>query len=481
MKRAIVAVLACAVAATVGACAWIGVASRSGRCWESSCIVRLEGPGELTAGNLSLGYMRWTTSTAEGNSGALLLRDGDLLWVEMRGKEADQDGKFVIPWRPDDGTKLSLKMEGPCLVLGERAVSLRLGKDGAGWDWVAQASDKELASLRFVLVDEPFSEERIPVFEKIAGVNPHVGLALTDGTLLARVPALDPRWLMADEQKMPQADLETLARRKAIETLILSLDDADLNLQGLAALPNLRRLTLEKYNSTKTAVADLPRLESLTFVEGALLDLTALKPLTGLRELNLSLEEIKSLNGIQALPQLQELGISGAKDQEPLDFAPLDNLKQLRWVAFGRGITQGQFARVVQTHPDLQAVELLESEDIKSLAPLAGLRELRALVYLPKSGEGSIETLKQMKQLRLLVLSKETFKEKPADVAELRSELPGCVIAEGEPFCLGAGRILLLVPLVALGWWIVPGRRSRAAGRAPYQAHSRRASSMVDS
>ncbi len=471
MKRAIVAVLACAVAVTVGACAWMGVASRSGRCWESSTIVRVQGPGELTAGNLSLGYMRWITSPGEGNPGALMMRDGDLLYVKLKGKDAEKEADFIMPWRPEDGADLNLKTDGPCLVLGERAVSLTLGKDAAGWDWVSQASDKELACLRFIKVDEPFSDEQVRAFEKIAGVNPHVGVALPDVTLLARVPSLDPRWLWIDEHKIPQADLDVIVKQKKIETLILNVEEVKSNLQGLAALPNLRRLTLEKYESAKTAMPALPRLESLTLLDGALQDLTVLKPLTGLRELNLELAETASLNGIQALPQLQELGVCGAKDKAPLDFAPLDGLKQLRWVAFGPGITQGQFARVIQTHPDLQVVEVLNCEDIKNLAPLANLRELKALVFLAKEYGGSIEPLKQMKQLRLLVLPEQMFKERSADVADLRGELPGCVIAEGEPFCLGAGRILLLVPLVALGWLVIPGRRSRVASRVPYPVH----------
>ncbi len=112
-------------------------------------------------------------------------------------------------------------------------------------------------------------------------------------------------------------------------------------------------------------------------------------------------------------------------------------------------------------------VEVLKCEGIKSLAPLADLRELKALVFLPapaeKGNEVSIEPFKQMKQLRLLILSEEVFKEKPGDLAELRGDLPDCVIAEGEPFCLGSGRILLLVPIVALGWMVIAGRRSRAA------------------
>ncbi len=135
--------------------------------------------------------------------------------------------------------------------------------------------------------------------------------------------------------------------------------------------------------------------------------------------------------------------------------------------AFGPCVSPDQFARVVQTHPDLQVVEVLKCEGIKNLAPLTSLRDLKALVFLPmpaeKDNEVSIEPFKRMKELRLLVLSKEVFKERPGDVAELRGELPGCVIAEGEPFCLGSGRILLLVPAVALGWMLIAGRRSRAA------------------
>ncbi|MGD1001297.1 MAG: hypothetical protein ABSA67_11445 [Candidatus Brocadiia bacterium] len=464
MKKAIVGVLACALAVAFAACAWMGITQHNGSCWESSTIVRVEGPG-LTAGNFSLGYMRWLTAPADGNPGALLVRDGDLLYVKLEGKDADKED-FIVPWRLDDGAKLSLKMEGPCLILGERVVSLVLGKDAAGWDWLAKASKGDLAALQFVKVDGAIPDDRYGLFEKLAQVNPHVGLAVPGSAVLARVPSLDPRFLMLEDGPVAQADLDALAKRNAIETLQLSLENADLNLQGLAALPKLRRLMLEKHESAKTALPDLPRLESLTFYDSTLQDLTPLKPLTGLKELNITLGTTISLKGIEALPQLQEVGVN-CKDKKALDCAPLDGLKRLRWLALGPCVSADEFVRVVQTHPDLQVVEVLGCEGIKSLAPLASLHELKALVFLPtpaeKDNEVSIEPFKQMKQLRLLVLSEEAFKEKPGDLAELRAELPGCVIAEGEPFCLGSGRILLLVPAVALGWLFIAGRRSRAA------------------
>ncbi len=465
MKRAIVGVLACALAVALAASAWTDVTSPHGSCWESSNIVRVEGAG-LSAGNLSLGYVRWWTTPAEGNAGALPVRDGDLMHLAVQGKDADKTEKFIAPWRPEDGGKLSFKMDGPCLVLGERVVSLILEKDAAGWDWLAKASKEELAALRFVTINDAIPEGRYGLFEKLAQVNPHVGLDVYSSAILARVPSLDPRWLMMGLKKIAQADLDAVVKRKAIETLLLNMENTDLNLQGLTSLPNLRHLMLAKCESAKTAMPDLPRLESLTILDSNLQDLTFLKPLTGLKELNFTLATVISLRGIEALPQLEELGIH-CKDKAPLDCAPLDSLKRLRWVAFGPCVSPDQFARVVQTHPDLQVVEVLKCEGIKSLAPLTSLRDLKALVFLPmpaeKDNEVSIEPFKQMKELRLLVLSKEVFKERPGDVAELRGELPGCVIAEGEPFCLGSGRILLLVPAVALGWMVIAGRRSRAA------------------
>jgi hypothetical protein len=460
MKKAIVGILACALAAALAACAWMGISPRHGTCWESSTIVRVEGP-DLTAGNFSLGYMRWVTSPADGNAGALLVRDGDLLYVKVQGKEADKKENF-FPWRTGDGAKLSVKMDGPCLVLGERVVSLVLGNDAAGWDWLAKAAKEDLAALRFVAVAEAIPDDRYGLFEKLAQVNPHVGLDVHGSAVLTRVPALDPRFLMLEDDTIQQADLDAVTTRKAIETLILGVGNTDLKLQGLAALPNLRRLMLGKYESAKNAVPDLPRLESLTFFDSTLQDLTPLKPLTGLKELNLTLGATISLKGIEALPQLQELGVY-CKDKGPLDCAPLDGLKQLRWVAFGPCFSADEFARVVQTHPELQVVEVLRCEGIKSLAPLANLHDLKALVFLPGDKEVSTEPFKQMKQLRLLVLSGELFEEKPGDVAELRGELPGCVVAEGDPFCLGSGRILLLVPAVALGWMLIGRRRSRLA------------------
>jgi hypothetical protein len=439
MKRALAGFLGCALAAAVGACASVGVALRYEPSRESPTIVRLRLPAGMAAGNVSLGHMGWLTTPAERDAGALLVRDGDLLFLKPQEKDAAEQEQFVLPWRTEDGANVSLGVDGPCLSLADRVVSLYLGTDTAGWDWVRESSEKALAGLRFVIVDkrfagEPLSDEQLRVFEKIAGVNPHVGLALLDGALLARVSSLDPRWLWIDNT-ISQADLDSLPERNAIESLVIRVRSENLNLRRLATMPNLSRLSLRDYDSATTTMPVLPHLESLTFDGGSLQDLTLIGSFTGLKELYLESAEIVSLNGIKALLQLEELAITGVKDKETLNCAALDGLKQLRWMSFGQGITPGQFARVILTHPELQTVELLDCEGITNLAALANLRKLRHLIFLPKSCGGSLEslvgTLEQMKNLRLLILREEMFKQRPADVAELRGALPDCVVAEG--------------------------------------------------
>jgi hypothetical protein len=463
MKKAVIGVLACALAAALGACAWMGVGVHRAPRLESAAIVRVEAPPDWAAGNISLGYMRWLAKATEGNPGALLARDGDVLWLAPEKTAQQEKLAFVVPWGTRDGETLSLRVDGPCLVLGNQIVSLYLEKHGAGWDWIGSASEKQLTSLRSLVVDEPFSDEQLTALEKIARVNPHVGLSLHDGTLLKDISSFDPHWLIVKEE-ISQEDLDALVQRKAIQTLILSAKDSSLNLQLLAALPNLRHLTLIRdSDSGKTALPLLPRLESLTLFGGALKDLTALRPLVGLRELNFTLSEMDSLNGIEALIRLRELELCGAEDKQTLNCARLDGLKGLHWVAFGPGIAQEQIARVIQTHPDLQVVELLNCEGITNTVPFASLRDLNALIFLPKGYEGTLDPIRQMKGLRLLVLPDEILKKKPAEVAKLRDALPGCLIVEGAPFCLGAGRILLLVPLAVLGWACIARHRSRAA------------------
>ena len=67
-----------------------------------------------------------------------------------------------------------------------------------------------------------------------------------------------------------------------------------------------------------------------------------------------------------------------------------------------------------------------------------------------------------MKGLRYLALSgKEVFDKSPEEVKKLEAALPLCTVASGDPFCLGTGWLLALLPAAAVAGFILRRRRAR--------------------
>jgi hypothetical protein len=71
--------------------------------------------------------------------------------------------------------------------------------------------------------------------------------------------------------------------------------------------------------------------------------------------------------------------------------------------------------------------------------------------------------LRDLKSLRLVVLTEKTFKEQPDQVADLKKALPSTQVVMGAPICLGSGWILLLVPAAGAAWLLRRWRRPSGA------------------
>ncbi|MGB2755553.1 MAG: hypothetical protein WBE00_10670, partial [Phycisphaerae bacterium] len=104
---------------------------------------------------------------------------------------------------------------------------------------------------------------------------------------------------------------------------------------------------------------------------------------------------------------------------------------------------------------------LFGCENVKDVAALKGLKDLKAFLLIKSAleGEKALADLKDLKGLRLLVLPPDAF-EDSAGIADLQTALPDCLITAGKPLCLGSGWILLLAPVVA-GAWLIARRRAR--------------------
>jgi hypothetical protein len=203
-------------------------------------------------------------------------------------------------------------------------------------------------------------------------------------------------------------------------------------------LTTIRSLILigAKLPVTLASLADLAQLEQLTLVGG----------------------NVEDLGGLAKLPRLKTLSLTACEKVAVL--GPLKNLA-LEYLAFPPKISQEQFDAAVQAHPALKAVELFGCENVKDIAALKGLKDLKALVLIKPAFEGEkhLADLKELKGLRLLVLPP-WEEEADAKIAELQKALPDCLISAGKPMCLGSGWILLLAP-VAAGAWLVARRRHR--------------------
>ena len=161
------------------------------------------------------------------------------------------------------------------------------------------------------------------------------------------------------------------------------------------------------------------------------------------------------ISGIADFPKLELVAFRACEVEDLYFLAELD---RLQWLALPSDLTQSQFAAVVSDLPDLVFLEALESEEITDLSPLAGLPRLKGLMV---EDDAPLDPLFELDQLEYLAVmaggSDSTF---VSEVLEpLQAELPTTVIGRVEPFCLGSGYILLLIPMVGLAALVVRRRR----------------------
>jgi hypothetical protein len=408
--------------------------------------------------------------------GGLLLRDGDLV---VGGCTPDESSTFQDCWfvyKQSDGASLELREEDGRLILSGKTISITLeGREGTEncWEWLDQASAKDLRSLRFLMLPAEMDESHLPTLKKLAAANPDLGLGTGSiSSSLSAAALFQPHMLIFVGSAAATDMGGFLANHKQLETLYLNVSKAE-NLDFLATLPRLRRLALVGWDPAKTG--PLPKgmraLKSLSLSDSELRDASALEAVPeGIEELSIVgypafvglgwSGTMTSLSGLEKFPNLRTLILNG--NPEIRDLSVLKGMKNLAWVGLPPGITQEQFAAFVGEHPAITIVELCECSEITDLSPLRRLTGLRGLIASRFSGE--LDAVYQLKSLDFLGLPIEIFSKDPDQVAEIRTALPRTLVVPTFSFCLGSGWILLVIPLAALMW--IAGSRARRSRRA---------------
>jgi hypothetical protein len=116
-------------------------------------------------------------------------------------------------------------------------------------------------------------------------------------------------------------------------------------------------------------------------------------------------------------------------------------------MTFSSSVTQEEFNSFIGSHPNLEMIEIIENDTIRSFKSLSKLRNLYGLTVVDTVTD--ISTIKTLTNLKYLSL--------PADLlddtvikADIQNSLPGTRISANEGFCLGSGWLLLIIPLVLI-------------------------------
>jgi hypothetical protein len=450
LRRALLSFLSTLILLSGASCGLLG----SRQAWRPPRPVAITGE-MIKWSNVMPSWTTWETAAVWGGTGGLLVRDGDI----VAGESDSSQGCWFV-YKQSDGASLEMREEDGRLILSGKTISIAPADIESCWEWLDQASSKDLRSLRFLMLPEDLDESRLPTLRKLAAVNPDLSLGIMSiSNSMSAAALFKPRMLFLGSNSHV-ADLgRILEGQNQIETLLISATDVE-NLDFLATFPNLHRLVIEGWDPATTG--PLPKgmraLKSLLLSDSEILDASALAAVPeGIEELSLvGCGKITSLDGSERFTNLRTLILSTSEGIE--DLSALKGMKKLAWVGLPPGITQEQFSAFIGEHPAIKIVELIGCGEIADLSPLQRLTGLTGLVIREFSGK--LDALDQLKSLEFLGLPNEVYNSDTKSLARIREALPRALVV---PTCLGSGWILLVIPLAALMW--IAGSRARSRRR----------------
>lgn len=409
--------------------------------WQPPTVVVVE--SKQAVFTLFPSYMSWAPNPEEGGKRALLLRDGDHFM------SAPHD--VPLRYLASDGPTLQMASGSGRDVLNGNVVSLSIPDDEA-MTWLAGATDEQLAKIRTISVSDDVSPEQLTALKRLATVNPHLDLNVESVDVLNSLLAhFQPRAVFCGQVAGNQ--LAILAGQPELETLLIYASEPG-SFDYLPKLPKLRRLVLGSPEAERSGPlpAGLDGLKSLIIVGSESGDASAPQAAPiGLEELSFNwMDDFPKLDAIEEMTGLRVLILgAGSKDAEPR-MPDLSTLQKLRWLGLPPGLTQQQLAAVVKSQPNLEILELLETEKPLDLAPLRELKNLHGLV-LGGTYE-NLDVVQSLTSLRFLGISDDSWPESHEKIAEIRAALPDAIVIRIEPACLGSGWLLLLLPLLGTAW-----------------------------
>jgi hypothetical protein len=114
-------------------------------------------------------------------------------------------------------------------------------------------------------------------------------------------------------------------------------------------------------------------------------------------------------------------------------------------MTFYEETTQDIFNSFIDSHPDVEVIEIFNNVTISNLQPLIKLSNLYGLTVTDTVTD--LAAIKSLKSLKYLSLPDKLMNDSITK-ADLLKSLPGTKIVANQGVCLGSGWLLLIIPLI---------------------------------
>jgi hypothetical protein len=379
---------------------------------------------------------------------ALPAADGDFLYCVL------YDGAdFFLRYRDSDGLHYSFSEDSTGIIKNnEKIFSLQIYEGSNICEWIENNGISAFKDLRSIHIMGDVGDSNLECLERISEIKPDPGIYIESGdpVFLKRIfSSFDPSWLYFLEYIEEEAALdEILSNINNLELLIL---DGTNKLDFLYHIPGLNSLIIffldPQVNKDFTFVK-INNLRSLSILLSDIEDLACIGEITKLQSLNLDLcGSLTDISSVKNFPRLKSLSITGC--EEISDITLINSISSLTWISFPPNINQETFANIVDQHPSLQVIELVECEGINDLSPLEGLNNIKAITLDVSATDYT--PLYHLKTLEYILFPEDIFEENKQEISYLQEALPNAqIVPGGGGFCLGSGWILLLFPMIMI-------------------------------
>lgn len=394
---------------------------------------------------VSFGFM-----ADSGKVASLPVKENDLLYIVGSGAD------IFIRYTKDIPDTIEFRVVDTLIFMNDQLVALTIDSIQDMLPWFRQMKTGDIKGLRSLKFTSNIPSVYRQYLAEIAAINPGIDLYLMDDTVSFHEDLI---WLSSHFKPLAlyavatEADFAIFQQFPSVRKLSLQIEDSLIS----GPIPELKNvfdvqivLNCEKGSFPQNLLSRNKQLNALS-INYNNNNHFKLDSLQQLKSLILSTNGVKYPGALDKLfPSLESLLVF---DTENLSAAALSGMKHLKELGVPASLPQIVFDSIVKGHPNLEYLQVLQS-DTTLVVDYGVLKGAKKMEYLLIAGDSlHYRNLDQLHQLKYLSLPEDLFKD-TVEITATQKALPNTVIVPNGGACMGSGWILLLAPLVVIGYYL---------------------------